>query len=112
MASKIIVGNQTGERASTEDLKSFNERCQSDRMREVGPSCAKPHHSTDLIELKALEQPGNDYSVMWDDLTAPTKEDRMAMVKIMAETNQIMFMEGGLYTRDQMLSEAGFEVEE
>lgn len=111
VASKIIVGNQTGERASTEDLKSFNDRCQSDRMREVGPEVVRPIIDR-LIELKALEQPADDYSVMWDDLTAPSKEDRMAMVKVMAETNQIMFMEGGLYTREQMLSEAGFEVEE
>ncbi len=30
--SKIIVGNQTGERASTEDQKTFNKRCQGRRV--------------------------------------------------------------------------------
>lgn len=111
MASKILIGNQTGERASTEDLKSFNARCQSDRIRHVGPKTVTPliNH---LIELKALDAPAKGFTVMWDDLTEPTKVERMDMVKVMAETNQIMFMEGGIYTREQMLSEAGFEVEE
>lgn len=103
IASKILIGNQTGERASTEDLRAFNERCQADRVAIVGASVRALIQR--LIQLGALER--RRFSVMWDDLTAQTPSERIATAKVMAETNQLMQLEGGLYTREQILLAAG-----
>lgn len=68
MPTKIIVGMQTGERASSEDQKYMNSRCQS---RREDLSFDIEDMVDKLIELKIVN-PVAEKSIVWDDLTEAT----------------------------------------
>lgn len=84
---KILVGMQTGERASTEDEKSFSRRCQSRRTDELRPElddlCRR------LIDLGVL-RPAATVSTMWDDLTSSSAAERLDDAGKMAAIAQAM----------------------
>lgn len=81
---KVLVGMQTGERASTEDQKYFNARCQS---RRGDLSFEIEDFSDKLIELKIIDAV-SEKTVIWDDLNEQTGTEKLANAKTMAEINQ------------------------
>ena len=94
---KVLVGNITGERASTEDIKQLNDRCQSRRVSEV-----TAHIEKFVAKLKAIGMlSAGQYSVMWNDLRESTDAERAehvtklaAIVETIARAEQSQLMTG------------------
>lgn len=106
MPAKIIVGSQTGERASSGDIEDFNKRGQGRRVNELsGDIEAVVSQMTRLGMLLDVES-----SVIWSDLTESTLEMKLANVVKMVDSNQKMLASGEMvFTVDEMRSVAGFE---
>lgn len=107
--SKILVGMQTGERASSEDQKYFNARCQSRRSEltyEINDFVAHLMR-IGVVDLKA------EFTAIWDDLTSATQVDRLGEAKIMAEINTAALASGdAVFSTEEIRDAAGFEPEE
>lgn len=107
IAARIVVGSQTGERASVEDIRDFNERCQGTREGEVAREIRG--FVRHLERVKAIK-PGGRITVMWDDLAEPTATDRADLGYKMAQTNQANTSTGEpVYSADEIRVAAGHE---
>jgi len=104
--TKILVGMQTGERASTEDQRYFNARCQSrrgDLSFDIEDLCDK------LVDLGILDAVGQK-AVIWDDLNASTDAEKLAAAKTMAEINSALIATGEQpFTGEEIRVAAGYE---
>ncbi|MEH3354213.1 DUF1073 domain-containing protein [Enterobacter kobei] len=105
--TKILVGMQTGERASTEDQKYFNARCQSRRVDlsfEIEDFCDK------LIDLQIVDSVSQK-AVIWDDLNEQTGTEKLTNAKTMGEINQTMQGSGDepAFTREEIRTAAGYD---
>ncbi|MOA15461.1 hypothetical protein D3C78_1356190 [compost metagenome] len=105
--TKILVGMQTGERASSEDQKYFNARCQARRLNEL------TYEINDLIahlmRIGVIETKA-EFTAMWDDLTTPTQGERLADAKTMSEINQTALATGeAVFTNEEIREQAGFD---
>ena len=104
--SKIIVGNQTGERASSEDIKSFNKRCQGRRVNTLSSDIET--FVDHLMRLGVLLT--TETSVCWNDLTESSKDEKMTIVQKMADINAKMLSSGvPVFTAEEMRDVGGFE---
>ena len=83
MPLKILIGMQTGERASTEDWKQFNSTCMSRRSQRLTLDIL--NFVDHLIRIKVLKPAVA--SVVWDDLNEATQEDRLNAANRMSEIN-------------------------
>ena len=107
---KIIVGSQTGERASTEDREYFNARCQSRRLGEL----------TDEIQdfIAKIAKAGvftapEEITIAWDDLNESTAGEKLANAKVMAEINALAIDPADQpFTKNEVRVEGGFEPED
>lgn len=106
MPAKVIVGSQTGERASSGDIDDFNRRAQGRRVNELsGDIEAVIDHLTRLGILLDVES-----AVIWSDLTEPTLEMKLSNVQKMVDANQKMLASGEqVFTVDEMREVAGYE---
>ncbi|END3403479.1 DUF1073 domain-containing protein [Klebsiella pneumoniae] len=104
---KVLVGMQTGERASTEDQKYFNARCQS---RRGDLSFEIEDFSDKLIELKIIDAV-SEKTVIWDDLNEQAGTEKLANAKTMAEINQTSQGSGEnpAFSREEIRTAAGYE---
>lgn len=103
--TKILVGMQTGERASTEDQRYFNNRCQA-RRREL--SFEIDEMVQRLIRFGLLK-PAR-VAVMWDDLTEQTQADKLANAKTMSEINaQAIATGAAVFENGEIRVAAGYE---
>ncbi|NIF57527.1 DUF1073 domain-containing protein [Enterobacter sp. Ap-916] len=104
--TKIMVGMQTGERASMEDQRYFNARCQSrreDLSLEIGDFVQK------LIGLKVIDDV-SESAVIWDDLNAQTDTEKLDAAYKMAQINSTMQGAGEQpFTGDEIRTAAGYE---
>lgn len=112
---KIVVGMQTGERASTEDIKDFNKRGQGRRVNELSDDIEG--FVAHLSKYKLLDTPlsGADPEItcVWDDLGEATLSERLTNAKLMADTNSVGNATGDrYYTPEQIVTVAGFEIED
>lgn len=110
--SKILVGNQTGERASTEDEAYMNRRCQSRQNNELVYEIVDFFEK--LIKLGIIEPaPGDgEFQVNFHDLTEPTLGDKLANADKMADINQKVTANGmgaEVFSREQILGVVGME---
>ena len=83
---KILVGNQTGERASTEDARDWAQTNMARRNDYVVPS---------IMEfVRRLERFGilkeKDWTIGWTDLTESTMAEKIERAEKMARINQMM----------------------
>lgn len=102
---KELMGNQTGERASTEDARNWSQTIASRRAGLVIPNVLDIVDR--FVEWGAL--PEADWTVDWADLTAPTLAEKLDIAKRMAEINQAMFASGGaVFTDDEIRDAADF----
>ncbi len=103
--TKILVGMQTGERASTEDQKYFNSVCQSRRDSELS------FEISDLIDhLMRIQviDPIPEFTVLWDDLNEPTRAERLGNAKTMEEINA-QSVAGDRFTGEEVREAAGYD---
>ena len=111
---KVLVGNITGERASTEDIKQLNDRCQSRRVSEV-----TAHIEKFVTKLKAIGMlSAGQYSVMWNDLRESTDAERAehvtklaTIVETIARAEQSQLMTGAapVLTLAELRSALGYD---
>lgn len=111
---KVLVGNITGERASTEDIKQLNDRCQSRRVSEV-----TAHIEKFVAKLKAIGMlSAGQYSVMWNDLRESTDAERAehvtklaTIVETIARAEQSQLMTGAapVLTLAELRSALGYD---
>lgn len=104
---KILVGNQTGERASTEDQKYWADRCQQRRVRVLSREIKALVRRLQAVGvLPDLQQ----VTVMWDDLRVPTVSERLANAKMMSDINAAAIATGTpVFSDDEIRSAAGYE---
>lgn len=105
--SRVLVGNQQGERASTEDQKYFDRRCQSRRINVLNFDIED--FVDHLIRINLISA-NADYSVQWDDLTAQGVEGRLEVAAKMAMINQSALATGApVFSDDEIRIAAGYE---
>lgn len=105
--SRVLVGNQQGERASTEDVKAFNSRCQSRRN---GDLTHEAHSFIGhLIRIRVVK-PVAEYAIVWDDLSEATQAEKLGNAKTMSEINQTALASGEeVFTTDEIRTAAGYD---
>ncbi|WP_027685070.1 anti-CBASS protein Acb1 family protein [Rhizobium leguminosarum] len=105
MPVKILVGMQTGERASTEDAEEWAQTCMSRRTNIVHPN---------IMELVARLQrfgilPAKDWYVDQADLTESSMSEKIDRANKMADTNQKMGGTVYVFTDDEIRAAVGYE---
>jgi hypothetical protein len=106
IATRIITGSQSGERASTEDQKGFNARGQGRRVSQLSRDIAAAiRHLQDIGQI----DPTVDFTVIWDDLTEFSQGEKLDAAAKMADINQKMLASGTVFTAEEIRDTAGFE---
>lgn len=103
----ILIGQQTGRLASSEDSRSFLSMINSRRE----------NFATDSINaiidwmIKYGILPSAQYSVEWDDLLALSKNEQLDNAQKMAEINDRQFRSGGsiAFSGEEIREAAGFD---
>lgn len=107
--AKVIVGMQTGERASVEDLKQFNKRGQGRRVSDLSDD--SDQIISHLIRITAIEPaPNAEFTTMWDDLTESSQAEKLAFAEQMSKINQANAGTGEppVYLSSEMREVSGF----
>lgn len=98
---KILVGMQTGERASTEDAREWAQVNMSRREMMVIPNIMDIVRRFETWGIL----PERDWYLQWSDLTAPTAMEKADLAVKMAQINQAMLMTGEPVFTDAELRE-------
>ena len=108
----IIIGAQTGERASGEDLKSWN-NVVSDRCNSVGTEMITGFIKS-IQERFNFPQPTGKMEIVWRDFNEMTTEQKVDLNLKRSQTNKTLRDAGMLpvYPVDYMQLEAGVPVED
>lgn len=103
----ILIGQQTGRLASTEDSRSFLATGNSRRENYV-TSLIKSVLDW-FIEYGVL--PDSEYKVCWDDLLALSDSEKLENALKMADTNAKQFNSGGesIFTGEEIREAAGYD---
>ena len=105
--AKVLVGMQTGERASTEDQKYMNSRCQSRRNNEL--SFDIEDFAQKLTDLQIIN-PVPEKAVIWDDLNEQSSSDKLDSAAKMSTINQTSLASGvEVFSVEEIRTAAGFE---
>lgn len=104
---KILIGNQTGERASTEDQRDFNALCQARNTRKNYPEIRE--FFLHLQRIKAIEPLPIDFSIGGPDLTESTTAEKLANAKTMSEINKNGEAGGVTFTAEEVRTAAGYD---
>ena len=103
---KILVGSQTGERASTEDAQEWDKTCTSRRTDETIPNVMS--FVTRLVRFGTL--PERDWHLDWAPLGESSMSDKVGLADKMADVNVKMKDTGEfVFTPDEMRSVTGME---
>lgn len=103
---KILVGSQSGERASTEDAKEWDSTIMSRRMNYVQPNIRR------LVAklTKAGILPAVQWVISWTDLTEDSSEEKLNKALKMAQINKEMMGSGERFcTADEIREVVGLE---
>lgn len=104
--TKILVGQQTGDRASTEDRNYFNSSCQS-RREDLSPEI--------IAFLRKIAKDGvitlpREISIAWDDLNESTASEKMDIaVKMMDANSKAMDTAAEPFTQAEVRTAGGYE---
>jgi hypothetical protein len=105
----ILIGNQTGERASTEDAHAWNLTGMARRESFVIPQIELTIHR--LMQIGVIET--KDFVVGWDSLIEPTLGEKLDNGEKMSKINQAGLGSGVLpFSSDEIRETSGFEAEE
>lgn len=103
---KILVGSQSGERASTEDAKEWNKTCNSRRTNYIKPNVMRIIER--FVQYGVL--PDLPWYLQWSDLTESSTAEKFEIVGKMADANQKMLGSGvAVFTSDEMRETAGWD---
>lgn len=106
MPSRIIVGNQSGERASTEDQIYFNSRCQSRR----GDLSFDVEDMVDKLIYLQIIKPVSKFSIVWDELNEQSSSDKLDSAVKMSNINQTSLASGEqVFSVNEIRVAAGYE---
>lgn len=106
MPLKILVGMQTGERASTEDAKEWAQTNMARRSSQVVPTIMEIVNRLEAFGIL----PENDWSLVWPDLTESSMVEKVDRADKMAGTNQKMKDSGEwVFTPEEIRSVVGFQ---
>jgi hypothetical protein len=105
ISTKILLGSQSGERASTEDADEFAQQVMSRRANLVIPNIKRI--IAKLVEFGVL--PDRDWDVYWTDLTAASQDEKHSLAAKMAEVNKSMMGMDRVFTADEIREMAGYE---
>ena len=106
----ILIGQQTGRLASSEDSRHFlsgmnsrRENVQTEQVSSVLDWC-----------IKWGVLPSAEYTIKWDDLLALSREEKLKNAKEMAAINKEQFVTGGTvpFSGEEIREIAGFEPED
>jgi hypothetical protein len=107
--AKVIVGMQTGERASTEDIKQFNKRAQGRRIKEINKDMkGLVKKLAEARVIPAIEQ----FTISWDDLSASSTTERLADADVMAKINKQEELTGPVFSKEEIRDAAGYDNED
>lgn len=110
MPIKILVGMQTGERASTEDQKEWSQTCMARRENIVIPNIMAIIGR--LVSVKTL--PEKAWSLDWADLTESSMSEKIERADKMASINEKQSRAGGLdpvFSSEEMRETVGLKPE-
>lgn len=102
---KIIVGMQTGERASTEDADEWNQTNMARRSNITHPNVME--FVTRLVTWGIL--PKKDWFIDQADLTESSMTEKVDRANKMADTNQKMGNSTYVFTDDEIRAAVGYE---
>lgn len=108
IASKILVGTQSGVKAGDEDTASLMRMMMSRRKN----TCSDFIDSflSWCYRCGALIAPANGHSIEWSDLTAPSATQKIdAALKMTQVNKEGRAGEGLVFTTDEIRKEAGYE---
>lgn len=106
MPTKILVGMQTGERASTEDASEWAQTNMSRRTGHVVPNIMALVHRLERFGIL----PEKDWHLDWTDLTAASVEQKIDRTVKMAEVNAKMQSSGEwVFTPEEIRAAADYE---
>ncbi|MDX5592569.1 anti-CBASS protein Acb1 family protein [Pseudovibrio sp. SPO723] len=107
MPVKILIGNQTGERASTEDAQAWAQHCMSRRTGTVKP-CIMSGLVERFVRFGVL--PERDWYLSWTDLTEASMSEKIDRAGKMADVNQKHSDSGEwVFTPDEIREAIGYE---
>lgn len=108
MPTKILIGMQTGERASTEDANEWNNTITSRRNRWTVPSIRA---LLQKLEIFGMLAPG--WHIDWDELSDDTPKDRLDRADKMSEINkkQSDIAAQPVFSGEEIRIEAGYSDE-
>ena len=106
MPQKILVGNQTGERASTEDAAEWNATNMARRN-----NVAIPNIRELLMKFESAGiLPERDWHLEWTDLTESSASEKIERGGKMAEINaKLSTIDGPAYTVEEIRAATGYE---
>jgi hypothetical protein len=108
---KILVGSQTGERASTEDAKEYAQTAMSRNKGYVIPNI---HRFLDRLMAFNIV-PARDWVLDWVDLTESTSEQKLERAKGMSQINKDSIgtgQAGPVFTADELREVLDMEPQE
>ena len=104
---KILVGSQTGERASTEDANEWSQTIMSRRNSQTVPNVKA---LVRRLERFSILPEGRDWFIDWPSLLDPTPTEQIDRAAKMADINDKMQKSGEIvFTPDEMRQETGRE---
>ncbi len=108
---KILLGSQSGERASTEDAKEWAKTCNAINTKLVKPNIRR------IIRDKLVRYgviPDRPWYLLWSDLTESSVQEKFAIAKDMAEINAKNRGSGEpiTYTANEIRETTGWTVQE
>ncbi|MDX0566221.1 anti-CBASS protein Acb1 family protein [Sinorhizobium medicae] len=104
MPVKILVGMQTGERASQEDASEWAQTNMSRRANQTVPNIMSLVNRLERFGIL----PEKDWSLYWTDLTESSMSEKIDRASKMAETNQKMGT-GVVFTDEEIRAVVGYE---
>lgn len=84
MPVKILIGMQTGERASQEDANEWSQTCMGRRSDITEPAIMEMVNRLEMFGIL----PDRDWWLDWDDLTEATQAEKIDRASKMADVNQ------------------------
>lgn len=104
---RVLIGNQSGERASTEDLKQDNANIQSRREADITREILRFVNKC----MRSMKWDIWQIGVTWEDLTVPSATEKVDLANKLALINkEVGFITGELpFTVDEIRSAAGYD---
>lgn len=99
---KVLVGMQTGERASSEDDRAWSLNNMSRRANETIPNIMQIVNRFESWGIL----PERDWTLHWDDLTAPTLTEQLTIAEKMGKVNQTA--EEDIFTAGEIREVSGY----